>query len=95
MRFLEAMSIYRACTTKQDQYAALVDCYYNAQFAELSYEGVAAAMAEYQAAYDAHMSYATAVNNDITVTDNAVASFRANSGVVTIIAIIIKKIYGV
>ena len=95
VKFLEAMSIYRACQTADEKYAALVDCYYNAQFAELSYEGVEAAMAEYKAAYDAYVSYANAANNDITVTGHAVGSFRVNSGITTIVAIIVKKIFGV
>ena len=93
--FLAAVLIYKACETEEDRYAALVDCYYNAQYAELTYEGVAEAMAEYQAAYDAYVSYANAVNSDITEAGNAVGSFRINCGITTIIAIIIKKIFGV
>ena len=88
------MAIYRACETADEQYAALVDCYYNAQFAELSYDGVAEAMADYQAAYDAYIKYAEAVNEDLVAAGHAVGSFRANCGVVTIIAIIVKKIFG-
>ena len=94
VKFLEAMAIYRACETADEQYAALVDCYYNAQFAELSYDGVAEAMADYQAAYDAYIKYAEAVNEDLVAAGHAVGSFRANCGVVTIIAIIVKKIFG-
>ena len=94
VKFLEAMAIYRACETVDDQYAALVDCYYNAQFAEVSYDGVAEALAEYQALYDAYMGYATAANNDITASGHAVGSFRVNGGMTTIVAIIIKKIFG-
>jgi hypothetical protein len=95
VKFLEAMAIYRACETEEDKYAALVECYYNAQFAELSYEGVAEAMAEYQAAYDAYVSYANAVNSDLTAAGNAVGSLRVNCGITVIIAIIIKKIFGI
>jgi hypothetical protein len=94
VKFLEAMAIYRACETVDEQYAALVDCYYNAQFAEVSYDGVAEALAEYQAIYDAYMGYATAANNDITASGHAVGSFRVNGGMTTIVAIIIKKIFG-
>lgn len=94
VKFLEAMAIYRACETADEQYAALVDCYYNAQFAELSYDGVAEAMADYQAAYDAYVKYAEAVNEDLVAAGHAVGSLRANCGVVTIIAIIVKKIFG-
>ena len=95
VKFIEAVLIYKACETPEDQYAALVECYYNAQFAEPTYEGVAEAMTEYKAAYDAYVSYANAVNNDITLTGNAIGSFRANCGITMIIAIIIKKIFGV
>ena len=95
VNFLEAMSIYRACQTEEEKYEALVECYYNAQFAELSYEGVAEAMAEYQAAYDAYVSYANSVNNDLTAAGNAVGSLRVNCGITVIIAIIIKKIFGI
>lgn len=94
VKFLEAVSIYNACETDEDRYAALVECYYNAQFAELSYEGVADAMAEYQAEYDAYMGYVTAVNSDLVAAGNAVGSLRTNSGITTVIAIIIKKIFG-
>lgn len=95
VNFLEAMAIYRACETDQDKYEALVECYYNAQFAELSYEGVAEAMAEYRAAYDAYVSYANSVNSDLTAAGNAVGSLRTNCGITVIIAIIVKKIFGV
>ena len=94
VKFLEAMAIYRACETAEEKYAALVDCYYNAQFAELSYEGVAEAMDEYQSAYDAHMAYATAVNKDLVEAGHAVGSFRVNCGITNIVAIIVKKIFG-
>ena len=94
VKFLEAMAIYKACETVDEQYAALVDCYYNAQFAEVSYEGVAEALAEYQAIYDAYINYATSANKDITASGHAVGSFRINSGITTIVAIIVKKIFG-
>ncbi len=93
--FLESVAIYNACQTEDERYAALVDCYYNAQFAEMSYEGVEEAMAEYLAAYNAYMNYAEAVNAELTTTGHAVGSFRSNCGINTIIAIIIKKIFGV
>ena len=95
VKFLEAVSIYNACQTEDDKFAALVDCYYNAQFAELSYEGVEEALAEYRAAYDAYMGYATAVNSDVTAIGNAVGSLRTNSGITTVVAIVIKKIFGI
>ena len=95
VNFLEAMSIYRACQTLEEKYEALVECYYNAQFAEMSYEGVEAAMAEYQAAYDAYVSYATSVNSDLVETGNAIGSLRVNCGITVIVAIIIKRIFGI
>ena len=94
IKFLEAMAIYRACETAEEQYAALVECYYNAQFAELSYDGVAEAMADYQTAYDAYVTYAEAVNEDLVAAGHAVGSLRVNCGITTIIAIIVKKIFG-
>jgi hypothetical protein len=95
VRFIETVALYRTCETEDEKYAALVDCYYNAQFVEMSYDGAEEAMAEYLAAYEAYMSYANAVNEDITVTANAVGSVRANCGITNVIAIIIKKLFGV
>lgn len=94
IKFLEAMAIYRACETAEEQYAALVECYYNAQFAELSYDGVAEAMADYQSVYNAYVTYAEAVNEDLVAAGHAVGSLRVNCGITTIIAIIVKKIFG-
>lgn len=93
--FIEAVAVYNACQTEDEKYAALVECYYNAQFVELSYEGAKEAMAEYQAAYDAYMNYAEAVNADVQISGNAVGSLRANCGMLTVVAVIIKKIFGI
>jgi hypothetical protein len=93
--FIEAVAIYNACETEDDKYAALVECYYNAQFVELSYDGAEEAMAEYLAAYEAYMNYAESVNEDITSTGNAVASLRVPCGITNVIAIIIKKLFGI
>lgn len=94
VKFLEAVAIYKACETEDEKYAALVECYYNAQFVEMSYEGAAEAMEEYLAAYNAYMEYAEAVNAEITVSANAVGSLRSNCGITNVIAIIIKKLFG-
>ena len=93
--FIEAVAIYNACQTEDEKYAALVECYYNAQFVEMSYEGAKEAMAEYQAAYNSYMNYVEAVNADVVLSGNAVGSLRANSGIIITIAVIIKKIFGV
>ena len=93
VEFLAAVELYKLAETEDERYAALVDCYYYVQFAEPTYDGVADALAIYNAAYDAHMSYANAVNADIAETIHAVGSFRANCKITPIIAIIIKKIY--
>ena len=95
VKFLESVSLYKASEGADEKYAALVECYYHAQYAELSYEGVADAMAEYQAAYNEYMGYATAVNADLEMSGGAVGSLRTNCGITTIIAIVIKKIFGV
>lgn len=95
IKFLEAVALYEAAETEDEKYAALVECYYNAQFVEMSYDGAKEAMATYQAAYDAYMGYVNAVNSDVTATGNAMGSLRANCGMLTIIAIIIKKLFGV
>ena len=94
VKFLEAVALYKACETEDEKYAALVECYYNAQFVEMSYEGAEEAMAEYLAAYNAYMGYVEAVNAEITVSANAVGSLRANCGITNVIAIIIKKLFG-
>ena len=93
IEFIASVEVYKNAETADDKYAALVDCYYYAQFVELTYEGVAEAMEAYKAAYDAHMGYANAVNSDITETGHAVGSFRTNCKVTPIIAIIVKKIF--
>ncbi|MBQ7343582.1 MAG: hypothetical protein IJW53_02320 [Clostridia bacterium] len=93
--FIDAVAVYKACQTDDEKYAALVECYYNAQFVELSYEGAEEAMAEYLAAYNEYVGYAESVNEDLVEAGNAVGSFRANCGVVNIIAVIIKKIFGI
>ena len=93
--FINAVGIYQACQTEDEKYAALVECYYNAQFVELSYEGAEEAMAAYTAAYNEYMGYAEAVNADLLQSGNAVGSFRANCGITVIVAIIVKKIFGV
>ena len=93
--FIEAVAIYNACETEEDKYAALVECYYNAQFVELSYDGAEEAMAEYLAAYNAYMNYVESVNNDVTATGNAIGSLRVPCGITNVIAIILKKLFGV
>jgi hypothetical protein len=93
--FIEAVAIYKACETEEDKYAALVECYYNAQFVELSYDGAEEAMAEYLAAYNAYMNYVDSVNNDVTATGNAIGSLRVPCGITNVIAIILKKLFGV
>ena len=95
VRFIEAVAIYKACETEDDKYAALVECYYNAQFVEMSYDGAEEAMAEYLAAYNAYMNYVDAVNAEITDSGNAIGSLRTNCGITNVIAIIIKKLFGV
>ena len=92
--FLEAVAVYTACETEEDKYAALVNCYYYAENAEMTYAGVSEAMAIYKAAYDAYMGYAEAVNNDIAAIGNAVGSLRSHCGITQVIAIIIKKVFG-
>lgn len=93
--FIEAVSLYKAATNDDERYAALVECYYHEQFLEPTYEGAEEALAEYREAYDSYMSYAESVNNTVAISANAVGSLRANTGVVTVIAIIIKKLFGV
>ena len=94
VKFIEAVALYNACETEDEKYAALVECYYNAQFVEMSYDGAEEAMAEYLAAYNAYMGYAEAVNAEITTAGNAVGSVRANCGITNVIAIVIKKLFG-
>ena len=61
----------------------------------MSYEGAKEAMEIYLAAYNEYVDYAESVNEDIVLSGNAVGSLRANSGVVNIVAVIIKKIFGI
>ena len=93
--FIEAVAFYKACETEDDKYAALVECYYNAQFVEMSYDGAEEAMAEYLDAYNAYMNYAESVNAEVTATGNAIGSLRVPCGITNVIAIILKKLFGV
>ena len=95
VKFVEAVAIYNACETADDKYAALVECYYYAQYAEISFEGVEEAMAQYTSVYENYISYTDAVNADVAISGNAVGSVRTNCGITVIIAIIVKKIFGV
>ena len=52
-------------------------------------------MAEYLEAYNAYMNYVESVNEDITSTGNAIASLRVPCDITNVIAIIIKKLFGV
>ena len=93
--FIEAVTFYKACETEDDKYAALVECYYNAQFVEMSYDGAEEAMAEYLEAYNAYMNYAESVNAEVTATGNAIGSLRVPCGITNVIAVIIKKLFGI
>ena len=93
--FLDSFNYYQACVDADERYAALVECYYNSQFAEMSYDGVTEAMEIFQDEYDSYMNYVNAVNEEIVAAGNVVGSLRTNCGVTPIIAIIIKKIYGI
>ena len=95
LMFLDAIANYKKCENADEKYAALVDCYYNAQYAETSYEGVADALEYFESEYDSYMDYAEEVNGDVAAAGMAIGSLRANCGVTTIIAVIIKKIFGV
>ena len=95
MTFLSAVDYYKACESDDDRYLALVDCYYNAQYAEMSYLGVSEAMDFFESEYNDYMDYVNAVNEEIVASGNAIGSLRTNCGITPIIAIIIKKIYGV
>ena len=93
--FVEAVEYYTTCESVDERYAALVECYYNYQYAEPSCEGVADAMEIFEAEYAAYMDYVEEVNADVAATGAAVGALRANCGITTIISIIIKKIFGV
>ena len=91
--FLDAVVILRAAETNEEKYAALVDCYIYSIDAVLTYTGVAEAMEYYTAEYNAYNGSATATIEVIENIGVAVGSVRANCGVSSIIAVIIKKIF--
>ena len=95
LAFIESVENYKKCEGADERYAALVDCYYAAQYVETSYNGVVEALDFFEAEYDVYMDYVEGVNEDVAASGAAVGSLRANCGVTTIIAIIIKKIFGV
>jgi hypothetical protein len=92
--FLQAVLLYQASETEDDKYAALVECYYSAQYADITYDGVEEAMAVYTAAYDAYMDYAESVNKDVSIVGNAVGSFRVNTGIINVISMFIEMVFG-
>ena len=93
--FIESVEYYTTCESADERYAALVECYVNAQYAERSYEGVTEALELFEKEYASYMDYVETVNADVAATGAAVGSLRANCGITTIISIIIKKIFGV
>ncbi len=92
-RFLDAVVILRTAETEEEKYAALVDCYIYSQDAVLTYDGVADAMSYFTAEYEAYNSTAVATIEVIESIGITVGSVRANCGVDSIIAVIIKKIF--
>ena len=95
LTFIEAVDYYFACETADERYAALVDCYYNAQFADTTFAGVTEALELYEEEYERYMGYVEDVNDDLVSAGGAVGSLRSHCGVNSIIAVIIKKIFGV
>lgn len=91
--FLDAVVILRTAETEQEKYAALVDCYIFSADAVLTYDGVKEAMEYYTAEYNAYNSAAVATIEVIENIGVTVGSVRANCGVNSIIAVIIKKIF--
>lgn len=93
--FVYAVDILRAATTKEEKYAALVQCYISAADADEDVAGVADAMAYYLAEYEAYNSgIDTTICEINTAVKVSVAPVRATSGVREIIAVIVKKITG-
>lgn len=93
--FVYAVDILRAATTKEEKYAALVQCYISAADADEDVVGVADAMAYYLAEYEAYNSgIDTTIAEINTAVKVSVAPVRATSGVREIVAVIVKKITG-
>ena len=92
-RFIDAVVILRAAETKEEKYAALVDCYMYSLDAVLSYPGVATELEYFTAEYNAYNDVANATIEVIESIGVAVGSVRSNCGVSSIIAVIIKKIF--
>ena len=95
LAFLDTVSYYDTCESADERYAALVDCYYTAQFADTSYVGVDEALEYFESEYEVYMDYAETVNDDIASAGGMVGSLRSNCGISNIISIIIKKLFGV
>ncbi len=79
--------------TADEKFAALVDCYGYSLEADVAIEGVAEALEVYEAqraAFDAE----AAANNAVISTSGAVmGSVRANCGVKSVVAVIVKKLF--
>ncbi len=92
-KFLESMAIYNAATTKEAKFNALVEACYNSKFVDITYDGVAEAMGDYTAAYNAYTDSVNAENANINNIGAIVGSLRANCGVAPAIGAIIEEIF--
>ena len=91
--FLASVAVLESATTPDEKYAALVDCYVYSLDAEITYDGVASALEIFNREYEAYNASANAVNEAVAGVGVTVGSVRANCGVKSIIAVIIKKIF--
>jgi len=93
-RFLESVAVLQTATTDDEKYAALVDCYVYSLDAEPTYDGVAEALEIFNTEYEAYNNSVETVNVIVENVCVAVGSVRVNCGLSSVIAVIIKKIFG-
>ncbi|MBQ9085144.1 MAG: hypothetical protein IJY24_05755 [Clostridia bacterium] len=93
-KFLESMVLYKAtdAADKEAKFNALVTCYSYSINAELSFDGVEEAMAEFLADYNAYVGEVDTTNGELNAAAGIMASSRANSGIAPIIAAILAQL---
>lgn len=93
-KFVDSVALYALVdeNDKDAKFGALVTCYYYSQQAELSYEGVAEKMAEFNEAYDAYIAEVEETNSELSCATGIMASTRANTGTATVVSVILGEL---
>ena len=93
VEFVKALELRKLTDGADAKYAYLVDAVANYQYVDSSIEGVAEAIAEYNAVLSEYNAQVEAANKDILQTGVALGSLRANCGLSAIISVVIEALF--